>query len=356
VTANIPDPTHEVICRGEGAAGIITLNRPQALNALTHGMVRAIAAALDVWEHDRAITRVLIEGAGSKAFCAGGDIRQLHDLGQAGRQGEALDFWREEYILNARIKHYPKPYIALVDGIVMGGGVGVSLHGSHRVAGERFGFAMPEVGIGFFPDVGASHLLPRLPGASGMFIALTGERVRQADALALGLATHAALSGDMPALRAALVAGEPVDAVLERFSMQPGAGPLAGQRPLIDRCFGGTGVEAILAALDGEASVGEAQAAQWAATIRGKSPTSLALAHGQMVRGRGMDFAEAMRMEFRIVSRLCHGHDFYEGVRAVIIDKDNAPRWQPDTLGALDADIIARHFEPLGGNELPLAD
>ncbi len=367
LTEDAIDPASEVICRREGAAGIITLNRPQALNALTHGMVRAIAAVLDTWEHQSDVTRIVIEGAGGKAFCAGGDIRQLYDLGMAGRHGEALDFWREEYILNARIRNYPKPYIALIDGIVMGGGVGVSLHGSHRVAGERFGFAMPEVGIGFFPDVGASYFLPRLPGASGMFIALTGERVRQADALALGLATHAAGSADMPALRAALVAGEPVDAVLARFSVQPaagplaagahGAGPLAAQRALIDRCFTGESVAAILTTLDSEAIAGpDVPAAQWAATIRTKSPTSLALAHEQMVRGKAMDFSATMRMEFRIVSRLCRGHDFYEGVRAVIIDKDQAPVWRPDTLSALDRDAIAGHFETLGADELPLGD
>ncbi len=333
---------------------MITLNRPQALNALTLGMVRAIAAALDAWENDPAVTRVLIEGAGEKAFCAGGDIRAIHDLGRAGRQAEALDFWREEYLLNIRIKHYAKPYIALIDGIVMGGGVGVSLHGSHVVAGERFLFAMPEVGIGFFPDVGATYALPRLPGRAGAFLAITGERVRQGDALALGLVHAAIASADMPALRERLVAGEDVDAAIRALAMQPEPGPILAEAALIDRCFAGESVTEIFSALDAAAAGGATFAGKIAAGMRGKSPTSMCLALEQMRRGATMGFVDAMLTEFRIVSRICHGHDFYEGVRAVIIDKDNAPRWQPADLAGVDPAEIARHFAPLPGGELPV--
>ena len=157
----------EIICERRGTAGFVLLNRPKALNALSHGMVRELARALDAWEHDPAVTRIVVTASGEKAFCAGGDIRALHDLGKAGRQDEMLAFWREEYILNAHIKRYPKPYVALIDGIVMGGGVGISLHGSHRIAGDRYLFAMPEVGIGFFPDVGATYALPRLADGFG---------------------------------------------------------------------------------------------------------------------------------------------------------------------------------------------
>ena len=174
----------EVLCERRGAAGMIVLNRPRALNAVTHGMVRAIASALDAWEKDPAVTRVVVTGAGDRAFCAGGDIRQLYELGRSGRHAETLAFWREEYILNARIKRYSKHYVAIVDGIVMGGGVGLSLHGSHRIAGDRYLFAMPEVGIGFFPDVGATYALPRLPGQAGLWLGLTGARIRRADAVA----------------------------------------------------------------------------------------------------------------------------------------------------------------------------
>src|SRR5215213_9905276 len=197
--------TAEIICETKGGAGLMTLNRPQALNALTLEMVRAMRRALDQWADDPQVTRVVVTGAGERAFCAGGDIRRLYDLGRAGRRDEALGFWREEYALNILIKRYPKPYVALVDGLVMGGGVGVSLHGSHRIAGDRYAFAMPEVGIGFFPDVGATYALPRLPGRMGLYLALTGERARAADALWLGLATHAAPSDAFEDVQAALI-------------------------------------------------------------------------------------------------------------------------------------------------------
>src|SRR5438309_3159585 len=192
--------TPEILFERRGAAGIITLNRPKALNAVTHDMVRALARQLGEWQHDGAVTRVVITAAGERAFSAGGDIRALYELGRAGRQAEALIFWREEYPLNALIKRYPKPYVALIDGIVMGGGVGVSVHGSHRVAGDKFLFAMPEVGIGFFPDVGATWFLPRMPGEIGTYCGLTGERLKAGDALVAGLATHRIASARLPAL------------------------------------------------------------------------------------------------------------------------------------------------------------
>src|SRR5918998_826188 len=268
------DESMETVCETRGRAGLITLNRPAALNALTLTMTREMRRALDSWAKDPAVTRIIVQGAGGKAFCAGGDIRRLTDLLKAGEKDEALAFWREEYQLNALIKRYPKPYISLIDGIVMGGGVGVSLHGSHRVAGERYLFAMPEVAIGFFPDVGATYALPRLPGRTGTYIALTGERVRAADALALGLATHAVPSTDHPALLEALIAGEEVEPTLARFSRQPGEPALARDRAVIDACFAAESVEGILDRLDGAGYPGSEFAARTAATIRTKSPTS----------------------------------------------------------------------------------
>ena len=339
----------ECLCERQGSAGFITLNRPHALNALTLGMVREMRRALDAWSADPSVTRIVVMGAGEKAFCAGGDIRRLYELGRAGQLDEARRFWREEYELNIVIGRYPKPYISLIDGIVMGGGVGVSLHGSHRVAGERYLFAMPEVGIGFFPDVGATYALPRLPGRTGAYIALTGDRIRQADALHLGLATHAAASGSFPALRDALAAGEPVDSVLARHAVDPGPAPLDVLRPVIDRCFAAETVPAILQALEAD---GSDFALKTAATMRSKSPTSLAISDQQMRRGAALTLEEAMRLEFRVVSRICEGHDFYEGVRAAIIDKDGAPRWQPESLDGLDPAAIERHFADLGPDEL----
>jgi enoyl-CoA hydratase len=338
--------TDEIVCERQGAAGVVTLNRPRALNALTLGMVRAMRKSLDAWAQDPAVTRIVVQGSGDRAFCAGGDIRRLYDLGRAGQHAEALTFWREEYQLNVRIQSYPKPYVSLIDGIVMGGGVGVSLHGSHRVAGDHYVFAMPEVGIGFFPDVGASYALPRLPGWTGTFIALTGERLRTADAVALGLATAAVPSDRLSDLRDALFADEPVDATISTFARDPGPAPLATSRPVIDDCFSGETLQEILRRLDRAAGTSEL-ARNVAESIRTKSPTSLAIALEQMRRGAALAFAEAMRMEFRIVSRIAHGHDFYEGVRATLIDKGARPHWTPATIDAVDPAAIAVHFSPL---------
>jgi len=347
-----------ILFERHGAAGLVTLNRPQALNAVTHGMVLALRAQLDSWAHDPAITRVVIQAAGERAFSAGGDIRHLYDLGKAGRTEEALQFWRDEYPLNALIKNYRKPYVALIDGIVMGGGVGVSIHGSHRVAGDRFSFAMPEVGIGFFPDVGATWFLPRMPGELGTYCGLTGERFGGADAVAAGIATHRVPSARFPALLEGLAGTVPVDAVLAAFN-EPGTdeGPILSRRAAIDRLFAGDRVEGILAALDGEAASGSADAewaAQTAATMRTKSPLSLKIALTQVRGGKSLDFATCMRTEFRIVSRIIEGNDFYEGVRAVIVDKDNAPRWQPAPLAAVNEAAVERHFSALARElELP---
>jgi enoyl-CoA hydratase len=344
----------DILFERRGAAGIVTLNRPQALNAVTHGMVRSLRAQLDDWAGDPAVTRVVMAAAGERAFSAGGDIRALYDLGKAGRHDEALQFWRDEYPLNAAIKRFRKPYVALIDGIVMGGGVGVSVHGSHRVAGDRFQFAMPEVGIGFFPDVGATWFLPRMPGELGTYCALTGERFGTADGCGGGIATHRIPSARFGALLEGLTGTVSVDAVLSAFSKPAGEGPIMARRSAIDRLFAGTSVEDILGALEREAASPSADA-EWAgktlATMRAKSPLSLKLALAQVRRGKSWDFETCMRAEFRIVSRVIHGADFYEGVRAVIIDKDNKPRWQPSTLAEVSEAEVERHLAPLGGQE-----
>jgi enoyl-CoA hydratase len=349
------DESQEIVCERQGEAGVITLNRPRALNALTLGMVRQMRQALDSWAGDPSVTRIVVEGAGDKAFCAGGDIRRLTELGRAGNKPEALAFWREEYQLNALIKRYPKPYVSLIEGIVMGGGVGISLHGPYRVAGERYLFAMPEVGIGFFPDVGATYALPRLPGQSGMYLALTGERVRRDDAMMLGLATHAMDSDGIKALRRALIAGEAVEAAMLRSPAGPGSAPMAGEMALIDACFSAESVSAILRRLDEAAAEGSEFAERTAAVMRTKSPTSLSIAFEQIRRGRALEFEEAMKTEFRIVSRLADGHDFYEGVRAVLVDKDGQPRWKPTSLDEVDRAAVERHFASLGAHELEVA-
>jgi enoyl-CoA hydratase len=344
----------EILFETRGRLGLVTLNRPQALNALNLPMVRLLDPQLRAWAADPAIKAVAIRGAGGRAFCAGGDIRALYDLGRAGRKDEGIAFWREEYALNHLIRHYPKPYIALIEGIVMGGGVGLSVHGSRRIAAEKITFAMPEVGIGFFPDVGATYFLPRLRQHAGTWLALTGTRLALADALALGIVTHHVPAARFDHLIAALTDGEAIDALLHREAAAVGSGEVLDHLAAIERLFSGASVEAILAALDAETGADADFARKAAATIRTKSPTSLKLAFAQMRRGAQADFAECLRIEFRLASRILDGADYYEGVRAVVIDKDNAPRWQPSRLENVSDEDIERYFAPLGAQELTL--
>jgi len=338
----------EALIERRGAAGVIVLNRPRALNALTLTMVRLVAAALDVWQDDPAVTRVVISGAGDKAFCAGGDIRRLYDLGRAADHDQQLTFWREEYQLDERIRTYPKPVVALTDGIVMGGGVGVSINASHRVAGDRFSFAMPEVGIGFFPDVGGTYFLPRLAHRAGVYLALTGLRAGAGDALAFGLAGTYVPSTAFGALAEALETGDDVGTTLAKFAAPPPSSALMGEAEGVEACFSLDSRDAILTALAAAEREGFAFAAAARAAMLEKSPTSQALALRQMALGPTVDFDEALRIEYRIVSRVCRGHDFYEGVRAVIVDKDNRPAWSgPPSAAEVDA-----YFASLGDEEL----
>ncbi len=334
----------EALIERRGSAGVVVLNRPKALNALTLTMVRLIAAALDDWERDSAVTRIVLRGAGERAFCAGGDIRHLYDLGRAGDHASQRTFWREEYQLNERLRSYPKPVVALIDGIVMGGGVGVSINARHRVAGERFVFAMPEVGIGFFPDVGGTYFLPRLAHKAGVYFALTGLRANASDALAFGLAQTFAQSARIGDLAEALDGDAPVEATLARFSSDPAPSALMKEADGVEAAFSGESREEILDALAEAERDGLAFAAPARAAMLGKSPTSQAIALRQMALGPTLDVHEALRVEYRIVSRICRGHDFYEGVRALIVDKDNRPRWSAAPSQAeLDA-----YFAPIG--------
>jgi enoyl-CoA hydratase/carnithine racemase len=347
----------EILFERRGVAGIVMLNRPHALNAVTHSMVRTLAHRLAEWENDPAVDRVIVIASGGRAFSAGGDLQALYDLGRAQRYDEELEFFRDEYALNAQIKRFRKPYVALIDGIVMGGGVGISVHGSHRVAGDKYRFAMPEVGIGFFPDIGATWFLPRMPGEAGTYCALTGERLDAADAVTAGIATHRVQSSRLPDLLAALCTAVAVDAVLGAFAEPAGAGPVAAGREAIDRLFAPNRVKDIVSLLRAEAGgKGPNAAFAFAAaeSIAKKSPLSLKITLAQMRRGRRLDFAECMRTEFRIVSRIARGHDFYEGIRAVIVDKDQTPCWQPPSLELVTAEEIERHFAPLA-RELDVA-
>ena len=349
------DHDSDVLFETRGRAGLILLNRPRALNALTIEMIRAMHARLLDWAEDPNIERVIIRGAGDKAFCAGGDIRQVRDLGLR-HDPEALGFFREEYRLNALIKRFPKPYVALIDGVVMGGGVGVSVHGSHRICGERTSFAMPEVGIGFFPDVGATYFLPRLPGNLGAYLASTGARLGQSDALWCGIATGAVPRASFDSLVDSLSSDPNLERVIDEHSAAPGAPSIVELMPAIDRCFAAGSVEEITAALRRETGGFADWAAETLEVLRSKSPLSLKLALRQMREGKHASFEECMKIEFRVASRVLQGNDFYEGVRALILDKDNRPRWTHPSLDAVSDAEVDRYFAPLDGGELSLEE
>jgi enoyl-CoA hydratase len=345
--------------RVDGGLGRILLNRPKALNALTHDMCVAMHATMRAWARDPAVSALLIEGAGDRAFCAGGDIRKLYDEGRAGGAYPKL-FYGDEYRLNAAVHHFPKPYVAFIDGIVMGGGVGVSINGSHRVVTEATTFAMPETGIGLFPDVGGSYFLARCPGAIGAFLGLTGTRLKAADALYAGLADHYVPQAKLGRLVDALATaadsdgdsdgdGDSVNRIIADFAEDAGSPSLAAHRDAIDRCVAGATVEEVCAALAAE---GTDWADKQQATIAAKSPTSLKVALKQIHNGRERSFKDCMAMEWRIVNRVIAGHDFYEGTRAVIIDKDQSPAWSPASLaGVAKADVEA-YFAPLDDGDL----
>ena len=347
-----PDQTGDFLrTERRGALGLITLNRPKALNALSEDMITGLAAALDQWENDNAVEQVAIQSASDRAFCAGGDIRSVAEASRHAQLtgGPApTDFFRAEYRLNYRIKHYPKPFIALINGIVMGGGVGISIHGRYRVVCEDLRFAMPEVGIGFFPDVGGTYVLPRLKEKAGLYLALTGLPIGWRDSLDLGLATHTAKRDLFPGVIDQLAEGEEAASVLS--SLEPLKNDDSAQLPSADtlsKVFDSEDLGSIVAAITSEASTGEEWAIRAQKAILRASPTSLKLAHEQMRRGGSLDFAEAMTTEFRIVSRILMEHDFYEGVRALIIDKDKSPVWLPNELDAVSEESIDAYFSPL---------
>ncbi|MFS8048794.1 enoyl-CoA hydratase/isomerase family protein [Rhizobium sp. BR 314] len=343
------DTTDEVIIERRGSAGVIRLNRPKALNSLTLPMVRVIAPALEDFAADPAIASVIVMGEGERGFCAGGDIRLLHRSGKEGT-GEAETFWREEFLLNHAISRYPKPYVVLMDGITMGGGVGLSAHGSHRVVTERTRLAMPETGIGYFPDVGATWLLPRAPGEAGTWMGLTGLTIEAADVIHAGFADHHVASSALPALMdeiAALPAAASaadVHALIRTMAADTGESRLAANREVIDRTFSADTVEGILAALAGEPGEFAAEAA---GVIASRSPTSLKLTLRLLRAGRtSANLAECLNRELGACRGILYNHDFYEGVRAAVIDKDRNPKWSPASLADVTADDIDRFFVP----------
>ncbi|XP_048834675.1 3-hydroxyisobutyryl-CoA hydrolase, mitochondrial isoform X4 [Brienomyrus brachyistius] len=321
----------DVLFERVGSASVITLNRPKALNALNLSMIRHIYPQLKNWEKDPETDLVVIKGAGEKAFCAGGDIRAVTE---AGRSGDSLaqDFFREEYILNNTIGTYQKPYVALIDGITMGGGVGLSVHGCFRVATEKTLFAMPETAIGLFPDVGGGYFLPRLQGKLGLFLALTGFRLKGRDVQRAGVATHFVESQ-----KSSLDRDKP-------FS-------LTQHLDAINRLFEASSMEGILENLRQD---GSTFAQKQAETLSKMSPTSLKITFRQLQTGAALSLQEVLVMEYRLSQSCMKGNDFYEGVRAVLVDRDQSPRWQPSSLEGVTEQFLEGCFAPLGEHDLRL--
>ena len=350
------DNHNEVLFERRGRLGVITLNRPRAVNALTAGMVGSLLEQLTAWADDDGVATVLVRGAGERGLCAGGDIVAIYDDMLAGG-GRTADFWQTEYRVNSLIARYPKPYVALMDGLVLGGGVGISAHGSIRVVTERTRMGMPETTIGFAPDVGGTLLLSRAPGETGTHAALTGAHLSGADALHLGLADHYVPSDGLEDLLVALER-ESAEAAVGRFTAGAPASALAGQRDWIDRCYSSDDAEEIVRRLrsyrGGNGSEDTGEAARAADTIEAKSPTSVKVTLASLRRVNGLTLDQALAQEYRVGLRFLEAPDFKEGIRAQVVDKDRTPRWNPPTLAGVLPEQVERFFEPLGSRELDL--
>lgn len=338
----------DLIVRVEGRVGRVTLNRPKSLNALTYEMASELEAALRRWATDASVAMVMVDAAGDRAFCAGGDIQDLYACGRAGGFDYGRRFWADEYRLNAFIAKYPKPYVAVMDGIVMGGGVGISAHGSHRVVTERTVLAMPECSIGLIPDVGASWRLAHAPGHVGDYIGLTGVRLGPGDAIYAGFADQFVRAARLEELKKAL-AGTGDPAAIADFAEIPPEGALAGHRREIDAAFGRGDVLAVIAALDAEGS-------EWAgktlAAIRRGSPLSVACAFEIIRRAReAAGIEDALAMEYRFASRCMERGDFLEGIRAAVIDKDRKPVWSHARLEDVTGEEVVSMLAPADGGD-----
>lgn len=345
-------PEPEVLVEERGRLGLLTLNRPRAINALTHGMVRIVSAALDRWAADDRIATVAVVGAGDRGLCAGGDVVGLHRDVTEGDGLGAAQFWRDEYAMNARIARYPKPYVAIQDGIVLGGGIGISAHGSHRVVTERSKLGFPEVTIGYIPDVGATWLLSRAPGELGVRLALSAANVGAADAILVGFADSFVPSDRVPALLSALEREDPGTAIAI-VGADPGAGVLAAQRSWSDEAFAAGTVPEIV---DRLRATDLAEASALADSIEVKSPLALAVTLAAVRRARALPHLEAaLAQEYRVSRHSSMSHDFAEGIRAQLIDKDRNPRWAPAAHADVSDAEVEAFFETPSDGDLALA-
>jgi enoyl-CoA hydratase len=336
------EENEDILVSVENGVGLLTLNRPKAINSLTHDMVTGLAKTLNDWQNDASVHTVLLSGAGERGLCAGGDIVAIYHSAR-GDGVEARTFWHDEYVLNSHIARYPKTYVAVMDGIVMGGGVGVSAHASVRVVTDTTKLGMPEVGIGLIPDVGGTYLLSRAPGRLGLHAALTGAPFSGADAIAMGFADHFVPHDALAAFKEAVVTDD-VDAALAAHATEPPASPLLAQRRWIDECFAGETVPDILAELRGHDAGPPNDAANLIAT---RSPIALAVALKAIRRAAELDTLEdVLRQEFRTSCASLRSHDLVEGIRALIIDKDRNPKWSPSTLTLCADEDVEAYFAP----------
>lgn len=332
----------DVLVSVRNGVGILTLNRPKAINSLNDAMVAGISEALHAWENDEAVHTVLLTGSGERGLCAGGDVVALYHSAKVGG-ADARRFWYDEYLLNAYIGSYPKPYVALMDGIVMGGGVGVASHGSVRIATDTTKMAMPEVGIGFIPDVGGTYLLSRAPGALGLHAALTGAPFSGADAIAMGFADHYVPHDKLADFTESLIA-DGVQNALATYALEPPASPLLEQRGWIDECYAGQNVADILAALGGHDATAAQDAAKLIAT---RSPIALAVTLEAVRRAAELETLEdVLRQEYRTSCASVKSHDFVEGIRAQLVDKDRNPQWSPASIAAVTPADVEAYFVP----------
>jgi enoyl-CoA hydratase len=339
----VTDESDEVLTHVDGTVGLITLNRPKAINSLNQQMVDALRAVLSDWADDDAVRAVVLSGAGERGLCAGGDVVSIYH--SARNDGvEARRFWRDEYQLNAQIAEYPKPYLALMDGIVMGGGVGVGAHANTRVVTDTSKIAMPEVGIGFIPDVGGMFLLSRAPGGLGLHAALTGAPFSGADAIAMGFADHYVPHGDVEALRQAVVA-DGVENALAKYAIDPPPSELAAQHDWIDECYAGESVADIIASLRAHDAGPANDAANLIAT---RSPIALSVTLAAVKRAATLEtLKDVLIQDYRVSSASLRSHDLVEGIRAQLIDKDRNPKWSPAGLAAVTAADVEAYFAPV---------
>lgn len=345
----------DLIVRREGAAGVIRLNRPKAINAMTLEMSIGIDAALDKFETDPEVAAIVLEGAGERGLCAGGDIRGLWESSREGGDLGAR-FWRQEYAMNARIARYPKPYVAFMDGLVMGGGVGLSAHASHRVVTDRTKLAMPEVGLGFFPDVGGTWLLSRSPGEIGTYFGLTGQTMNGPDAIHAKFADAVVPAAKWPALREALTRVRPgvtaadVSKMIDGFANGDAAGPVAAKQAMIDALFGFDRMEDIFAALKRD---GSDFALATLTALNEKSPRGMVVTLKLLRRARtASSLEECLVREYRAALEVFRSDDFREGVRAAVIDKDRNPKWSPPRIEDVTPEMVAPYFAEIGADEL----